>query len=157
MTETIPNRRWIGYTLAWLIAAGLAVTVGVLAVTSAGAGVRGRGPLGSNEMIRNAELTEGSATPAASASSITKEITDEFGTFVVECRGATAIALEARPDQTAGWRTVSFEPGPDDDVDAVFANGDRSIEVEVFCNRGVPTLAELEHKTLSGEREDDDD
>ena len=43
---------------------------------------------------------------------------------------------------------MSFEPGPDDDVDAVFANAGRSVELEVFCNRGTPTLAEIERHDL---------
>ena len=44
---------------------------------------------------------------------------------------------------------VSFEPGPDDDVDAVFAQARRSVEIEVFCNRGVPTVAEIERNELA--------
>ena len=43
---------------------------------------------------------------------------------------------------------VSFEGGPDDDVDAVFSNGRRSFDLEVFCNRGEPTVAEIEENTL---------
>ncbi len=43
---------------------------------------------------------------------------------------------------------MSYETGPDDDVDAIFTSGARSIEVEVFCNAGVPTVAEIERKTL---------
>ena len=43
---------------------------------------------------------------------------------------------------------VSFESGPDDDVDAVFGNGRRSFDLEVFCNRGEPTVAEIEENTL---------
>ena len=54
------------------------------------------------------------------------------------CRGAFALGLDVRPDEAAGWRTVSYETGPDDDVDAVFAQRDRSIEIEVFCNLGTP-------------------
>ena len=51
-----------------------------------------------------------------------------------------------RPDD--GWRMVSYEGGPDDDVDAVFSNGRRSVDLEVFCNRGEPTVAEIEDNTL---------
>ena len=47
-----------------------------------------------------------------------------------------------------GWRIVSWEKGPDDDVDAVFSDGRNSVDLEVFCNRGRPTLAELERNTL---------
>jgi len=43
---------------------------------------------------------------------------------------------------------VSYEPGPDDDVDAVFANRGRSIELEVCCTRGEPTISEIERNTL---------
>ncbi len=75
-------------------------------------------------------------------------ITEEFGVFVVECRGVVAYGIAVRPDTAAGWRVVSFERGPDDDVDAVFARQRESIEIEVFCNRGRPTVAELERNTL---------
>ena len=61
-------------------------------------------------------------------------------------------ALVVPDAPAAGWRVISFERGPDDDVDAVFASGRRSVELEVFCNRGEPTLAELETKTLQRDR-----
>lgn len=51
-------------------------------------------------------------------------------------------------DPVDGWRAVSFESVPDDDVDAVFTTGARSIEVEVFCNRGEPTVCDLERNEL---------
>ena len=73
-------------------------------------------------------------------------IEDDFGTFVVECRGVVAYGIETRTRD--GWRTVSYEPGPDDDVDAVFAKQGRSIEIEVYCNQGRPTLGDRESKTL---------
>ena len=142
------NARRAGFALAWVVAATLAVTIGIVAVTQVGASIRGRGPLGEGEMIRNAELAEGSASPDPGAERIRTVIEEEFGEFVVECRGAVAYGVEARPDRAAGWRTVSYEPGPDDDVDAVFANRARSIDLEVFCNRGEPTLSEIEFNTL---------
>lgn len=138
------SRRWVGYAAAWLAAALVAVAVGVLAVSSVGASVRDRGPLG-NETQRT-ESVEGSAAPRPGTTRVQRTITDEFGSFVVECRGAVAYGLETTTEP--GWRTVSFEPGPDDDVDAVFARRGDSIEVEVFCDQGRPTVSDLERKTL---------
>lgn len=43
---------------------------------------------------------------------------------------------------------ISFEAGPDDDVDVILASGRRSIEVEVFCNGGVPVVSDREVKFL---------
>ena len=143
-----PNRRAIAWTLGWLLAAAASVTIGVVVVTQLGASNRDRGPIGDNELIRQAELTEGSATPDPDAEVVRRSIDDEFGSFVVECRGIYAYGVEALPDQTAGWRVVSFESGPDDDVDAVFAQERRSIDIEVFCNRGEPTVAEIERNEL---------
>lgn len=143
------GRRAIGYAAGWLVAAIVAVTVGVLAVTSVGASVRDRGPL-TNEVLRQ-ESVEGSATPTPGATRVRRTIEDEFGSFEVECRGAVAYGVGATP--AAGWRTVSYEPGPDDDVDAVFAHRGRSIEIEVYCNQGRPTISDLERKALP----DDDD
>ena len=54
----------------------------------------------------------------------------------------------SRTNPEGGWRIVSWEKGPDDDVDAVFSDGQNSVDLEVFCNRGRPTLAELERNTL---------
>ncbi|GAA1996738.1 hypothetical protein [Nocardioides kribbensis] len=144
-TEHGDWRRVVGYALAWGLAAALAVTIGVLAVTSLGDSIRGRGPLGSNELIRNAEQDD-DAPYDPQGESIRTVVRDEFGGFVVECQGFTAIGVEPRPAR--GWTTVSYETGPDDDVDAIFTSGARSIEVEVFCNAGVPTVAEIERKTL---------
>lgn len=140
-----PSRRTLGYALAWLIAATLAVTLGLVAVTSVGASIRGRGPLG-NEAIRTAELND-DGVPDPDAPVERRDIEQEFGTFVVECQGTVASGIDI--DTAADWRVISFESGPDDDVDAIFVSGERSIEVEVFCNRGVPTVAEVERKTLA--------
>jgi len=145
---TPPNRRALAWTLGWLLAAAASVAVGVVVVSQLGDSFRDRGPIGDNELIRQAQLAEGSATPDPDAEVVRRSIDEEFGSFVVECRGAYAYGVEVRPDQAAGWRVVSFERGPDDDVDAVFAQERRSIEVEVFCNRGVPTLAEVERNEL---------
>ncbi len=139
-------RRRIGYALAWLLATTLAVAVGVSAVSTVGAQVRGRGPLG-NEVIRTSQL-EGTASPDPDAASVQRTIEGEWGAFVVRCQGPVAFGEEARPDRAVGWRVVSYERGPDDDVDAVFSNGRRSFDLEVFCNRGKPTVAEIEENTL---------
>ena len=139
-------RRRIGYALAWVLATGVAVAVGISAVSTVGAQVRGRGPLG-NEVIRTSQL-EGSARPDPADSSVRRTIDGEWGVFAVRCQGPVAFGEEVRPARAAGWRVVSYEEGPDDDVDAVFSNGRRSVDMEVFCNRGQPTVAEIEENTL---------
>ena len=74
----------------------------------------------------------------------------EFG--YLPGRGAAALSLVCHgPRRRAGsdgWRIVSYERGPDDDVDAVFSSRGRSVEVEVFCNQGEPTVSDLERNTL---------
>ncbi len=136
------------WSVGWLLAAAASVAVGVVVMNQLGASNRDRGPIGDNELIRQAELTEGSATPDPDAEAVRRSIDEEFGSFVVECRGVYAYGVEALPDEAAGWRIVSFEHGPDDDVDAVFAKQRRSIEIEVFCNRGEPTVADIERNEL---------
>ena len=140
------NKR-IGYAAAWLVATTVAIAVGVAAVSTVGASIRGRGPLG-NEVIRNTELSEQTAEPDPGGDSVRDTIRGEFGRFVVECQGVYASGISVHPDKANGWRVVSYEPGPDDDVDAVFSNRRRSIDLEVFCNRGKPTVAEIESNTL---------
>ena len=51
------------------------------------------------------------------------EIAGEWGAFDVECRDTWAYGVGVRPDEATGWRIVSWEKGPDDDVDAVFSDG----------------------------------
>jgi hypothetical protein len=148
------------------VAAALAVTIGVVAVTTVGASLRGRGPLGGEVAVdgagqdragqdragqdRAGQDQQGSqpveVDPAAQR--IERTIRDEFGEFDVACQGLYAIGLDARPDEAAGWRVVSYENELDDDVDAVFANRGRSIEIEVYCNRGEPTVGDFERNTL---------
>lgn len=149
MTEEPGNsrRRLLGYVAIWVVAALAAVAVGVIAVSSVGASVRDRGPLGN--AVPSSGATEGAGAPQPSGPSIARTIRDEFGTFEVECRGVVAYGLGATT--TNGWRTVSFERGPDDDVDAVFSRADRSIELEVYCNQGEPTIGDREVKTLVGD------
>lgn len=138
------RRRLVGYVVAWLVAAAVAITVGVVAVSSVGASVRDRGPLGND--VPDVDATEGAATPDPVAARVERTVEGEFGAFTVGCRGAVAYGLSTSP--AAGWRVVSYEEGPDDDVDAVFARGDRSVELEVYCNQGRPTIGDREVKTL---------
>ncbi len=132
--------------VGWLLAAGLAVAVGVVAVTTVGASMRGRGPLG-NEFVRE-DVQAQTAEVDETLPLVERTFSEEFGELDVACRGLHALGLDARPDKPAGWRVVSYESGPDDDVDAVFANKQRSIEIEVYCNRGQPTISDLERNTL---------
>lgn len=137
----------MGLVAVWAAVAAVAVTVGVLAVTRVGATLSDRGPIG-NEADRSG-LQEGRATPDPDQPLVERTFAEEFGEIDVACQGAFARGLEVRP--AAGWRTVSFETSSDDDIDGVFAKQDRSMEIEVFCNRGEPTVAEIEQKTLPGE------
>jgi hypothetical protein len=142
MTDERRVPRALGYAAAWLMAAVLAVAVGVLAVTSLGASIRDRGPV-VTEAARDAE---GELTPDPAATAVRETFTDDFGAFVVECRDAVAYGLSVEP--APGWRAVSYDRGPDDDVDAVFARQAESVEIEVFCNRGRPAIGEVERNTL---------
>lgn len=138
------------YAMAWLAAVGVATAVGIASVEAVGDAARGRGPLGpvveprqdvDAKQVRNARLH--------SFPKVTDPVRGEYGAFVVSCRGPYAIGDSV--EAARGWRAISFEPGPDDDVDALFTNGDGSLEVEVFCNRGRPTLADVEHNEFTGE------
>ena len=144
--EESGHRRSAALAVGWLLAAALAVTVGVVAVTTVGASMRGRGPLG-NEVVRE-DVQAQSVQVDEDLPLVERTFREEFGELVVACQGLYAIGLDARPDRAAGWRVVSYESEPDDDVDAVFADESRSIEIEVYCNRGEPTVGDLERNTL---------
>ena len=136
----------IGLALAWIVAAVVAVSVGLAAVDTVGASIRGRGPLG-NEVNLD-DVREGTATPDPDARKIRDRVSGEWGTFLVECRGAIAYGVGIEAATKDGWQVVSYERGPDDDVDAVFSNAGRSIDLEVFCAQGRPTISDLERNTL---------
>ncbi len=130
------------YALVWVVAVVAAVAAGLTAVTLVGASIRDRGPLGDPV----AGVGEPTVDPQPQGDPVRRDITGDFGVFVVECRGVVAYGLETQPAR--GWEVVSYETGPDDDVDAVFQRSRESIDLEVFCNRGTPTVAEMERDTL---------
>lgn len=149
--RTRPGSRRIWWlAAAWALTATVAVAVGVLAVSSVGASVRDRGPLGSQAPAL-AEQTEGQMQVDPEATRLRRTFSGEFGAFEVECRGVVAFGISTTTK--AGWRTVSYEPGPDDDVDAVFARRSRSIELEIYCNSGRPAIADREIKSLPDDSE----
>lgn len=131
-----------------MVATVLAVTLGVLAVTTVGASLRGRGPLG-DEIDPAPVALNGTPTPEPGALTVRDRVSGDWGAFVVECRGTYAYGIRVLPRTDQGWRVVSYEKGPDDDVDAVFSDGRNSVDLEVFCNRGRPTVAEIERNTLA--------
>jgi hypothetical protein len=129
----------------WVATTVIAVAAGVFAVSTVGATIRDRGPVG-DEVSQ--DLSAPTSAPSPDGPAVRDELSGEWGAFVVECRDTWAYGVAARPDREAGWRVVSWEAGPDDDVDAVFSNGRSSVDLEVFCNRGRPAVAELERNTL---------
>lgn len=139
----MPWRR-LQYAAAWLVAASLAVAVGIAAVSSVGASIEGRGPIG-QAVVR--DIGRGAVPSVDPEARLYRDtVTDVFGEFRVGCRGVVAYGFGVDP--APSWRIVSFEEGPDDDVDAVFARRNTSIEIEVFCNQGRPTVGDLERNTL---------
>ena len=130
----------------WAVVTAVAVLAGVLAISTVGATIRDRGPIG-DDVMRDT-VADSTSVPAPRGPRVRDEIAGEWGAFDVECRDTWAYGVGVRPDREAGWRIVSWEKGPDDDVDAVFSDGQNSVDLEVFCNRGRPTLAELERNTL---------
>lgn len=134
----------------WAATTAVAVIVGVYAVSLVGATIRDRGPVG-DEVLHDDTLAAPTASASPTGPAVRDRVSGEWGEFVVECRGTWSYGVAVRPAEAAGWRVVSWEKGPDDDVDAVFSDGRSSVDLEVFCNRGRPTVAELERSTLGGD------
>lgn len=133
----------LALTATWLVAVVLATGLGLLAVNSVGDAASGRGPLGPDPLvIGSPSRPTAPATPRPGGSEVTREFRYEFGTFSVACNGPFVRVISTDP--ATGWKTVRFEPGPDDDVDIVFSNAEFIVETEVFCNRGMPDLSELD-------------
>ncbi|GAA5152071.1 hypothetical protein GCM10023340_31770 [Nocardioides marinquilinus] len=146
-----PTPRTLGYLAAWLGAAVVAVAVGLFAVTGVGASVRDRGPLTGQAQAVEAALAdqEGFVTPDPDAERTSRVFEGEYGSFTVSCQGA--VAYGDAVDPAPGWRALPYEQGPDDDIDVLFASGNRSIELEVYCNDGEATISDREVKTLPDE------
>jgi len=138
-------KRGVLLAIGWFAAVAVAVTVGVVTVSAVDASMRGRGPIGDEVLRSSASVTPSPTVDADNL--VTDVISGDYGEFEVGCSGAFAVGIEARPAD--GWRLLSHDRGPDDDVDATFTDGTREAEVEVFCNQGRPTLADLEYDDLA--------
>lgn len=140
-------RRTLGFALGWLATVVVAVLVALLAVTTIDDSLQGRGPLGEDLDSLPSPLSVQQQIEGLPR--IKRSIQGEYGTFVVACQGAYVFGLSVAPAE--GWRVVSFERGPDDDVDAVFSARGRSTELEVFCNQGEPQVEIEENELLGGD------
>lgn len=136
---------------AWLAAVAVATGLGLVAVNTVGDAARGRGPLGPAVVRVDSPLVPEapvSASPRPGTTVVERALEDEFGTFVVSCQGPFPLGLDAVA--APGWSVVRFEPGPDDDVEAIFASDTEFVEIEVYCNQGVPTVGELDRSQVKG-------
>ena len=132
----------------WAVATTVvAVLAGVFAVSTVGATIRDRGPVG-DEVARDVSVPSASV-PEPEGPGVSEEISGSGGrsSSSAATPGRTAQRASA-PTRTPAGASSALEKGPDDDVDAVFSDGRNSVDLEVFCNRGRPTLAELERNTL---------
>ena len=145
------------FALAWLVAAALAVSVGLAAVNTVDEAARGRGPLGQEVQPLRADALQpldGTPSPDPDRRRVQEALTEEFGTFVVACQGPLAVGVSVRANRQEGWQVLSFEPGPDEDVDALFTDGSRTAEIEVYCLQGRPTIDDIERSELTGPDDD---
>lgn len=138
-----PSRLALAAT--WLAAVVVSTGIGLLAVNTVGDAASDRGPLGPDTLVVQAP-TGASPPPSlpAGGRAVTEEFRYEFGTFTVVCVGP--FAREVDTVAAPGWRVVAVEQGPDEDVEAEFSGPTQDVELEVFCNRGAPTVSSLERK-----------
>jgi hypothetical protein len=145
------STRRVVQVVSWLASLVVATALGLTAVTVVGDLASGRGPLGQAVTSpRSTTDAGGSAAPGARA--VRRVFTRDFGTFTASCTGPVARAVSATARPGTPWRVVRFEPGPDDDIAVVFRGPDELVEVEVFCNRGRPTVSELDRSRVTGQR-----
>jgi hypothetical protein len=144
-------RRFLLYSALWLVTVAVATGIAVAAISAVGEAARGRGPLGQaiEPLPANGPEPDVVDVPAPDGTEVRQTIRGPYGAFVVSCRGPYAVGEEVRPARAGGWRTLSFEPGPDDDVDAIFANRRGTVEIEVFCDQGRPTVGDIERSMLT--------
>ena len=132
-----------------LAATAVAVLVGVFAVSTVGATIRDRGPLG-NEVLRNAAEIEPTAGPSPTRTPAVRDevIDEEFGR--VRRRVPRHVGVRRRRAPRHGGRLAGrqLREGSRRRRGRGLQRRPRSVELEVFCNRGRPTVAELERNTL---------
>jgi hypothetical protein len=140
-----------GYVLGvagWLVAAAVAIAVGVVAVRAIGSGIAGdtTRPL-SDQQVRRALAT---ATPVPTSSAAgtgggpVTALSTAGGDLTVRCAGDQATLLSWTPAQ--GYRADDVERGPsDDDAGLKFESDRREIKVKLTCAHGVATA----HTTTS--------
>ncbi|MGQ0843628.1 MAG: hypothetical protein ACT4QF_05795 [Sporichthyaceae bacterium] len=134
--------------LGWAAALVGFTGLGLVAVGTVGDAARGSGPLGAAVIRVDAPPPPTvPATPPPGLSVVRGDLTHDFGTFTVSCTGPYAAGESAEAGQ--GWQVVRFEPGPDDDVEVVFASETELVELEAFCNRGRPEVAELDRSRVT--------
>lgn len=144
MRRAVPSGAVAVRVLTWALALVIATSLGLLAVGSVGDAVRGR-PVGP-EVIDVTTPPPAPETPDPGQREVREELVNDFGTFVVGCRGAFATGVDA--EAADGWEVTRVEPGPDDDVEVVFVSETELVEMEAFCNRGRPAIAELDRSQI---------
>ena len=143
-------KRALLYLGIWLGAVAVATGIALAAIGAVGDAARGRGPIGAEVT----PLQDSDPDPEEIPSDLpgrTRDIKGEYGTFRVSCEGPYAAGIRVEANKAAGWSVLSYEKGPDDDGDAVFTQPGRSVEVEVYCNQGVPTVGDVERATFIDE------
>ena len=127
--------------VAWALGAATAVAVGLLALSSVGAGLFGP----ADPLARAADVdlagSAPTATPSPSPSPFgpspesERTLTSEGGTVVARCIDGNAYLVLWSPAQ--GFRAGDVRRGPAAIARVKFETGGREIKMQVFCDGGV--------------------
>lgn len=118
--------------LLWVTAAAAATGVGFGAIHLVGDVISHERPLGP----AFGGTTAPGAGPGPTTAPVRRTLPGPAGTLVVECTGRVAVLHAVTP--APGWRLVSSETGPDEDIDVLLTRQKERVAVEVYCNDGVP-------------------
>lgn len=137
----------------WLLAAGVAVAVGLLAVSLLSSGLTSSPtqPLSKGGVTKALDKAsaEPSAQPSQSASSgneragITKALHVPGGTLVARCEHKKAYLVSWTPGQ--GFETEEVRRGPAHTAFVKFESDNAEVEVTVGCRGGVPVSLASRH------------
>lgn len=154
-----PSRttRTILAVLSWVAAAGVAVAVGLVAVSALGRGILDSGPPVTSQREVAAELARpapppANAEPGQAPDSPTSPPNEQGdaqrnhvertpgGTFVSRCDRSSgeeqAALVSWSPAQ--GFQTDDVQDGPGDEVEVTFESEDLDVEASVVCRNGQP-------------------
>lgn len=146
MARRIPVTRTALVVVGWLAAAGVAVAVGLVAVSALGRGILAPGPPMADPADVEAELARPTSSAQADHTPDDPSGTTPQQRHVERTRGGTVVTACERNGQASllswspaqGFRADDVDDGPADEAELTFESDSTDVDVSVECVGGRP-------------------